>query len=89
VWNGESYFEDDVEIDGSLTVGGRPVLTGSNDPEHGFVKWADSDGSALSTANDACELAGLLCEGFANPDATTGDCTDEQPAGKLFFALCR
>jgi hypothetical protein len=86
---GDARVSKQLQVDGKLTVAGLPVVTGSGSPGQGIVRWAVSDGRALSSGEAVCSESALACEGTVLPDGDVFDCDTPLVAGTLLFALCR
>lgn len=86
---GDALFTRSVQVDGTLTVSGRRVLTESTSAAHGVLRWGISDGAGLASAHGVCKASGLACEGAVLPDGSRPECEASHAPGTVFFALCR
>ena len=86
---GDARVTKHLQVDGKLTVAGLPVVTSSDAAGQGIVRWAVSDGGALSYGEAVCSESGLACDGTVLPGGDVFDCDTPLVAGTVLFALCR
>jgi hypothetical protein len=86
---GSELVTQNVTVSGNMTVAGQPVVTGTGSASHGPLQWGVSDGVQLNSASAICAASQLGCQGAVLPNGTNATCSQPQPEGVLFFALCR
>jgi len=86
---GDALFTQNVDVSGNLTASGLQVVTGSGSASFGPLQWGISDGAQLSSAGAICAASHLGCQGGALPNGARLNCSNSEPRGVLFFALCQ
>jgi hypothetical protein len=86
---GQALFTQSVDVLGNLTVTGLPVVTGSGNASFGPLQWGISDGTQVNSAGAICGQSRLGCQGGVLPNGTRLTCSNTEPRGVIFFALCQ
>jgi len=86
---GSALFTQNVSVSGNVTVGGHPVVRGSASASFGPLQWGISDGVQINSASAVCAASQLSCQSAVLPNGTQLSCSQLQPQGAVFFALCQ